>query len=44
MFDSMKRGFGWSFGFLLGIIAMNAVAGKYLEKHPVEDKEETEEF
>ena len=31
MFDSMKRGFGWSFGFLFGIIAMNVVAGKYLE-------------
>ncbi len=44
MFDSMKRGFGWSLGVLLGMIAMNVVAGKYLEKHPVEDKEETEEF
>lgn len=46
MFDSMKKGFGWSFGFLFGIIAMNAVAGKYLEKHPIPDpdKKETEEF
>ena len=44
MFDSMKRGFGWSFGFLLGIIVMNAVTGKYPEKHPVEDKEKTKEF
>lgn len=47
MFDSMKKGFGWSFGFLFGIIAMNIVTGKYLEKHPMipdPDKEETEKF